>query len=116
MNEPTGSTPRRILFATDLSARCDRALDRSVELADAWRAELFVVHVLEQPEDLYVSRLQERRPSWRRPIDTSALVREQIRQDMLPTPVKFTEVIEHGEPTDGILRTAQTHACELVVT
>jgi nucleotide-binding universal stress UspA family protein len=116
MNEPIGSPPRRILFATDLSARCDRALDRSVALANAWRAELLVVHVLEQPEDLHDARLQQRLPSWRQPIDTATLVREQIRQDMLPATVNFGEVIEQGEPAHAILRTAQSYACELIVT
>ena len=36
-----------VLVATDLSARCDRAVDRAVVLADYWRVRLKVVHVLE---------------------------------------------------------------------
>lgn len=30
--------PRLILLATDLSCRCDRALDRAVLLAQSWKA------------------------------------------------------------------------------
>lgn len=39
--------PKRLLLATDLSARCDRALDRAAQLADAWQAELVAVNVLD---------------------------------------------------------------------
>jgi len=116
MSEPVDSPPRRILFATDLSARCDRALDRSVALADAWRAELIVLHVVEQPLDVYGARWEQRLPSWRRPVDAVTLAREQIRQDMLPATVNFTTIIEQGEPADDILRTAQSNGCELIVT
>ena len=38
---------RHILFATDFTARCDRAQDRAVQLAVAWGASLTVVHALE---------------------------------------------------------------------
>jgi nucleotide-binding universal stress UspA family protein len=37
----------RIILATDLSARCDRAFDRAVFLARAWSAHLTVAHALE---------------------------------------------------------------------
>jgi nucleotide-binding universal stress UspA family protein len=116
MTEPTTTQPRRILLATDLSARCDRALDRAVALAGAWRAELFVLHVLDQPADLYASGLEQRLPSWRRPRDLAVIVEEQIRRDMLPLTLKFRSIVEKGEPTDVILRTARTHACDLIVT
>lgn len=36
-----------VLVATDLSARCDRAVDRAVMLAIDWHTRLKVVHVLE---------------------------------------------------------------------
>lgn len=39
--------PQRLLLATDLSARCDRALDRSAQLARQWEAELLALHVLD---------------------------------------------------------------------
>lgn len=39
--------PRRILLATDLSSRCDRALDRAAQLTDEWRAELIALNVLD---------------------------------------------------------------------
>jgi nucleotide-binding universal stress UspA family protein len=39
---------RRIILATDLSARCDRAFGRAVALARGWNAELTVAHTLER--------------------------------------------------------------------
>jgi hypothetical protein len=41
MNPPT-----RLTVATDMSARCDRALARTALLAGPWNAELRMVHVL----------------------------------------------------------------------
>jgi nucleotide-binding universal stress UspA family protein len=43
----TSATPKQVLLATDLSARCDRALDRAVQLTEAWQAELTAVNVLD---------------------------------------------------------------------
>ena len=39
--------PSRIVMATDLSARCDRALDRAAQLARSWDSELLAVNVLD---------------------------------------------------------------------
>ncbi|MFN7236816.1 MAG: universal stress protein, partial [Brevundimonas sp.] len=41
------ATPRTLLLATDLSSRCDRALDRAASLAARWDARLIVVNVIE---------------------------------------------------------------------
>ena len=38
---------RKILLATDLSARCDRALYRAAMLAKQWQSSLIVLHVVE---------------------------------------------------------------------
>lgn len=46
----TAAPPRRLLLASDLSARCDRALDRGAQLAGAWRAELLVLNVAAAPQ------------------------------------------------------------------
>ena len=42
--------PRRLLLATDLSAHCDRALERARLLAAEWRAELAILTVHEGPD------------------------------------------------------------------
>lgn len=45
----TTALPARLLLATDLSARCDRALDRAAQLAKEWQAELIALNVLDVP-------------------------------------------------------------------
>lgn len=45
----TTALPARLLLATDLSARCDRALDRAAQLAKEWQAELIALNVLDAP-------------------------------------------------------------------
>ena len=42
------STLRRLLLATDLSARCDRALDRAIAIAAETQAHLTVLHAFEE--------------------------------------------------------------------
>ena len=39
--------PKRIMLATDLSSRGDRALNRAIQLANTWQAELLIVYALE---------------------------------------------------------------------
>lgn len=39
--------PHRILLASDLSSRGDRALDRAAQLAQQWGAELLILHAIE---------------------------------------------------------------------
>jgi len=47
MFQHPSALPRRILLATDLSSRADRAFDRAVQLSHLWRAELHVLHAVE---------------------------------------------------------------------
>jgi nucleotide-binding universal stress UspA family protein len=118
MTQPTWphGPPRKVLLATDLSARCDRALDRAVALARGWRARLIAVRALEQPEGFYTTELERRLPSWRRPLDAAAVVEEQLRRDMLPAARNVTVVVEKGEPAEVIRRAVDSHGCELIVT
>lgn len=44
---PPDRPPTRLLLATDLGARCDRALDRTRQLANEWQAEVIAVNVLD---------------------------------------------------------------------
>lgn len=43
------SPPASILLATDLSARCDRALERAVQLTREWQAKLIALNVIDVP-------------------------------------------------------------------
>lgn len=44
------SLPRKLLLATDLSARCDRPLERARQLATQWHASLELLTVREGPQ------------------------------------------------------------------
>ena len=87
----------RILVASDLGARSDRALDRARQLADAWQASLHVVHALprtaESPEP---ARLR---------------IERELRREL---PGAVFHVLE-GEPAEVILEVARREACDLVV-
>lgn len=51
MNEGyDASQPRKLLLATDLSARCDRPLERAKALAAQWNAQLTLLTVREGPQ------------------------------------------------------------------
>ena len=69
MQAPTApASPRRILLATDLTSRGDRALDRAVQLARLWHSELHIVHVVDAaksgpPVGVNADRYQARHPT-----------------------------------------------------
>jgi nucleotide-binding universal stress UspA family protein len=116
----THGTPRKLLLATDLSARCDRALERAVSLAKAWQAQLTVLHVLEDALDPLASRSERSLPSWRRPPDALAIARQRIHQglraDVGDALDRAIIMIEEGEPPDVIERVASSDGSDLIVT
>ncbi len=102
---------RRTLLATDLSHRCDRALDRAAALAAEWDAGLIALHVLVDPPsagDL---------PSWRRPPDPRDAARRRILADLAGARVRELEVlVERGHPVDVVVEVTERLGCELVIT
>lgn len=112
---PLEGPPRNILLATDLSARCDRALDRAVSLASHSGGRLVAVHVLERQDDDDDVELERRLPSWRRGSDRAPLVEEQLRRDMRQACENLTVVVEQGNPAEVILRVAEEHDCDVIV-
>jgi nucleotide-binding universal stress UspA family protein len=105
--------PKKILLATDLSGRGDRALDRASQLARTWDAELVVVHALED-EGLAAPEYQGL-PSWRRPPDSAALVARQIRDDVNEDVPRLRVLVEAGRAAEVILDVAERESCDLVV-
>lgn len=122
MSEDTMSSqpPRRILLATDLSAHCDRALDRAVQLARQWGATLHVVHAL---------RPGTRTGAWWAPeggpypedghfqagASHVELIERQIRHDL---PGQLDDLVIHvdvGDPVNLILETAEREDCGLII-
>lgn len=104
-------TARTILLATDLSPRCDRALDRAVSLALEWQAKLVALHALQsniQDSDL---------PPWRRSGDPVQSARQRLGRDLGKTSAAGVEiVVEKGEPETLIQQMVARLGCELVVT
>jgi nucleotide-binding universal stress UspA family protein len=118
MTEPSWikEPPRKILLATDLSARCDRALDRAAALATTWQAELIAVHALERTDDFHATELERRLPSWRRRPDPARIVEDQLRGDLMQAAPKVSVVAEQGEASALLLRVATDRGCDLIVT
>ena len=109
------SPPRRILLATDLSSRGDRALDRAAQLARQWGAELVVVHAIEQAAGGSTWSELEETPSWRRPPEAAVAIERQIRRDLREAVDHLAIHIEEGDPVRVILETAEREACDLIV-
>lgn len=106
--------PDRILLATDLSARCDRALDRAMQLANTWQVPLLVVHA--RPRDMGDSWPPANdTPSWRQPPDTLAAIEQRIRRDLGPDIDQLAIHVAEGQPAEVILELAQREACALIV-
>ncbi len=91
-------TSGTILLATDLSCRCDRALDRATMLAHEWQAKMIVLHVLQQPEPVL-----ELSPGTESP-DPLQAARRRVREDT-----------EYGEVSALLQEMANTRGVELVV-
>lgn len=114
MNAPSriSGPARKILLATDLSARCDRALSRAAMLAKQWRSELIVLHVVEDV-DLSIPDAAGL-PSWRRPADPLDIARKHLLADVDALPVRPTVRIAEGNPVEAILCSADAENCDLI--
>lgn len=106
--------PGRILLATDLSCRCDRAFDRAVELAGRWDARLFITHVLPPPD--LVSDQDRNRPAWRRDADPLETMRRRIARELAGEIANVEIRVEEGEPVERLLEVADREGCDLIVT
>lgn len=99
----------RILLATDLSARSDRALDRAAMLARHEGSELVVLHVIEpNPDSRYYPRTQ--------PFPVlAAIVRGQLSHDLGDCADKAKIRIEEGDPAEVIERVAREEASTVIL-
>ena len=105
--------PHRILMATDLSAQCDRALDRAVQLAGQWQAPLLVVHAT--PRDPAALWPGEDEPALRHSVDPLALIRQRIRRDLRGDVADVDIHVQAGDPAEVILDVARREHCDLIV-
>lgn len=106
---------RRILIATDLSSRGDRALDRALRLSREWSAELHLVHVVRPlppaPMGMDPAVYFQRLPS---PKDQAWRL---LRRDVLPTAPNVRVHLEEQDasPASVILAVAEREGCDLIV-
>jgi len=113
-NTPPAFPPTKILLATDLSARGDRALDRAAQLARQWKAELVIVHAIDG-RHTHLSDAAYPLPSWHRASDSSAAIQDRIRRDLREEVDQLKIHIEQGEPPQVILNTASREGCDLII-
>jgi nucleotide-binding universal stress UspA family protein len=104
--------PAKVLLASDLGARCDRAFDRAARLAAAWRSELVVLNVATAPDapDLALA--------WAAGSDPVPLERpahEHVREDAAAIGAQARLVVARGEPAPTIAEHAARLDAGLVV-
>jgi nucleotide-binding universal stress UspA family protein len=114
MNLPT--TPQKTLLATDMSGRCDRALDRAAQLSAAWKAPLLVVHALEPGEARQEDELARRLPSWRQPEAYETVVTQRLRDDLAGEGISADVHTGSGLPATVVLEAARLEQADVVVT
>lgn len=118
MNEPawTRGPPKTILLATDLSSRCDRALDRAAWLAKLWSARLVVLNVLEPETEWTGGGRNLDLPSWRRPPDRETVAAAQVRRDLGEDFRSAETRVVEGSPAVAIDAVAREVEADLIVT
>jgi nucleotide-binding universal stress UspA family protein len=115
-SRPNDGAPRAILLATDLSARCDRALDRAAQLATQWKSRLVALHVIEPVIQSAAESPEQPAPSRRRPGDRLAVAERELRADLLTEFAAATAIVGEGDPAEVIARVALERGCGLIVT
>lgn len=113
-NDQTSTAiPKRLMLATDLSARCDRALDRAGLLAERWGAALVAVNVLDvanTPDQIlaWAGRASER--------EMREIALHELRRNTQGVKAPITLRVERGdEPADVLCNVADEVQADLVV-
>lgn len=117
MTNPTWhkGPPRTILLATDLSSRCDRAVQRALLLAKLWKSRLIILNVIEGDYSTEASEVSDL-PSWRRPLDPRRTAQEQIRRQFGAIADEAEVRVVEGEPAAAIEDMARELKVDLIVT
>lgn len=109
--------PHTLLLATDLSARCDRALDRAVQLARQWNARLVTLTVLD-PGTLSAERVRATPlPSWASgPSDPVKSAFERLRRDASAPELDIVPRVIEGKVGETLVQVAAEEGAELIIT
>lgn len=105
-----------LLLAYDLSSRCDRALDRAVQLTRTWDAELLVVHAINPVHAARYAKMTKELPSWRRPENYQAVVERRLSLDLEADKVEAKVHVAEGMPYEVVLEAARRESSSLVIT
>lgn len=109
-----GTIPHHLLLATDLSARCDRALDRAAQLANEWQAELVALNVLDPTAS------PDQALAWVSGANDEQLLhmaRQQLTHDLATANVSATlRLMRSEDATAAIRETAADTLSGLVIT
>lgn len=106
--------PKRLLLATDLSPRCDRALDRFVQLAQTWQAHVTALNVFGAPaEPDQIIAWAAKDPSF----DLQEDARRQLCLDLGELGASVdVRLVQSADAAGTIAEVARTVDAELVVT
>lgn len=108
--------PGAVLLATDLGSRSDRALDRALQLAEAWDARLHVVHAVYRADEMATAgRLWD--APWRELDDPRGEAERRLREDLGPrASTRQVEVhVEFGAPDEVVRTVAARENCGLIL-
>lgn len=100
----SAGTPKTILLATDRSVRCDRPLDRAVQLAQTWQATLVVLHVI------------ERHMSGSEAEAVAAKIKRELFGEIPSRSIRFQIDVRFGSVSETVLATAGDVGADLIVT
>lgn len=98
---------KTLLMATDLSARSDRAFDRAVKLAQAHKAELHVVHVVDEALPARIAEAQKEA--------AAENIREHLGSLSKDIAATIRADVRTGKGSASIVRYAKEVGAELIV-
>lgn len=114
MSDSPSATPRRIMLATDLSARSDRPLDRALRLARHWDAELIITHIVEPEPELMWDEVDPF--AWQRWPARNEALKQRILDDLGDISAKVRVVIDEGSAAERICSIAEQVEADMIVT
>lgn len=113
-NNTGKSVPASVLLATDLSARCDRALERAAELTKEWQSKLIALNVIDLPN------APDQMLAWVDNKSDDALLEVATRQmsrDVADLGVSVSmQVVRSKDTAAAIEKTALNNASDIIVT
>lgn len=98
---------KKILMATDLSARSDRALQRALQLASQHAANLEIIHVVDDSLPDEIALLQQE--------TAQRAIEDQVASASLVKTVSPTTRVVYGEGYSDILQQANNFGAELII-